>query len=394
MPSDMAEYWRDVRADRKRRQPEEAEAHDPSTRPCYDWYLHSGNVHFARDRSTFTSYVPLDATTLRSVAFDQTIGAVGIGYVELQVKVSPRSNEIRTLQLRDVFHIPTAPCNGLSDMEIGIEHDLTRVFKTLAIKYEWKPLLEAGAAHKLFKRTPRFGACKFQVEDIHGENSALSPPKPPLSVQHLGASQCLEPIPQNPLNKPTYLTSSHLPLHKPATTMVLRLRLSRVSTPGGAKRHHPRYNIVLAHAQTARDSKPLEVLGTYNPIPELPVGAEPGARKVKDVKVDVSRCAYWLGVGAQPSDTVWRLLSMIGLLEPKYLPTGPQTENALKAVRFPTHEIKTPSTAPNKQSSKPKPSSSAPKRGDGPVTKAIKDNTKRKADIGAGTTSPTNPNEA
>ncbi|KAI7260270.1 hypothetical protein KC343_g1895 [Hortaea werneckii] len=125
MPSEMAEYWRDVRADRKRRQLEEAEAHDPSTRPCYDWYLHSGNVHFARDRSTFTSYVPLDATTLRSVAFDQTIGAAGIGHVELQVKVSPQSNETRTLQLRDVFHIPTAPCNGLSDMEIGIEHDLT-----------------------------------------------------------------------------------------------------------------------------------------------------------------------------------------------------------------------------------------------------------------------------
>ncbi|KAI7157714.1 hypothetical protein KC349_g5399 [Hortaea werneckii] len=178
--------------------------------------------------------------------------------------------------------------------------------------------------------------------------------------------------------------------------MVLRLRLSRVSTPGGAKRHHPRYNIVLAHAQTARDSKPLEVLGTYNPIPELPVGAEPGDRKVKDVKVDVSRCAYWLGVGAQPSDTVWRLLSMIGLLEPKYLPTGPQTENALKAVRFPTHETKpsSPSTTSKQRSSNSKASSAAPKRGDGPVTKAIKDNTRRKADIGAGTTSPTNPNEA
>ncbi|KAI7085894.1 hypothetical protein KC356_g5495 [Hortaea werneckii] len=93
MPSDMAEYWRDVRADRKRRQLEEAEAHDSSARPCYDWYLHSGNVHFARDRSAFTSYVPLDATTLRSVAFDQTVGAVGIGHVELQVKVSPQSNE-------------------------------------------------------------------------------------------------------------------------------------------------------------------------------------------------------------------------------------------------------------------------------------------------------------
>ncbi|KAH9841212.1 ribosomal protein S16 [Teratosphaeria destructans] len=121
--------------------------------------------------------------------------------------------------------------------------------------------------------------------------------------------------------------------------MVLKLRLSRVSTPGGAKRHHPRYNIVLAHARTARDSKPLEVLGTYNPIPELPVGAEPGARKQKDIKIDVARVKYWLGVGAQPSDTVWRLLSMIGLLEPKYLPTGPQTTNALKAARFPVHHL-------------------------------------------------------
>ncbi|TKA21878.1 hypothetical protein B0A50_08614 [Salinomyces thailandicus] len=162
--------------------------------------------------------------------------------------------------------------------------------------------------------------------------------------------------------------------------MVLRLRLSRVSTPGGAKRHHPRYNIVLAQARTARDSKPLEVLGTYNPVPELPVGAEPGDRKVKDIKVDVSRCKYWLGVGAQPSDTVWRLLSMIGLLEPKYLPTGPQTENVLKAVRFPTHE--------------PRAATPAQSRNDGPVTKAIKDNTRAKADIGAGTTSPMNPNEA
>nr|POF22110.1 ribosomal protein s16, mitochondrial [Quercus suber] len=95
--------------------------------------------------------------------------------------------------------------------------------------------------------------------------------------------------------------------------MVLKLRLARIKTPGGARRHHPRYNIVLAHARTARDSKPLEVLGTYNPIPQTPVGAEPGARQQKDIKVDVSRAKYWLGVGAQPSDTMWRLLSMVRL---------------------------------------------------------------------------------
>ena len=159
--------------------------------------------------------------------------------------------------------------------------------------------------------------------------------------------------------------------------MVLKLRLARIKTPGGARRHHPRYNIVLAHARTARDSKPLEVLGTYNPIPELPLGtseseaqgrsgdkgAEGKVRKVKDIKVDVARAKYWIGVGAQPSDTVWRLLSMvctltpsslsaspsgyvnaddsvqIGLLPPKYLPAGEQTTNALKTVRFPTHDM-------------------------------------------------------
>ena len=96
-------------------------------------------------------------------------------------------------------------------------------------------------------------------------------------------------------------------------TMVLRLRLSRVSTPTGAKRHKPFYNIVLAHARTARDSKPLEVLGTYDPIPQTPIGAKKGDRKVKDIKIDVTRARYWLGVGAQPSDTVWRLLSMVCL---------------------------------------------------------------------------------
>ncbi|TKA42067.1 hypothetical protein B0A54_06748 [Friedmanniomyces endolithicus] len=119
--------------------------------------------------------------------------------------------------------------------------------------------------------------------------------------------------------------------------MVLKLRLARISTPGGAKRHHPRYNIVLAHARTARDSLPLEVLGTYNPIPSTPAGVTEEdvragrARKVKEIKVDVSRAKYWLGVGAQPSDTVWRVLSM--------------TEKALKAVRFPTHLPAAPASA-------------------------------------------------
>lgn len=96
--------------------------------------------------------------------------------------------------------------------------------------------------------------------------------------------------------------------------MVLRLRLARVATPGGSKRHAPIYNIVLAKARSARDSLPMEVLGVYDPIPKTPVGAEKGDKKVKDIKVDVARAKYWLGVGAQPSNTVHRLLSMVSVV--------------------------------------------------------------------------------
>ncbi|KAK4989315.1 37S ribosomal protein S16, mitochondrial [Elasticomyces elasticus] len=93
--------------------------------------------------------------------------------------------------------------------------------------------------------------------------------------------------------------------------MVLKIRLARFG-----KRHAPFYNIVVAHARTARNSKPLEVLGTYDPIPKTPSGGE--GRKFKDIKLDTARAKYWLGVGAQPTDTAWRLMSMLGLLEPRY----------------------------------------------------------------------------
>lgn len=67
--------------------------------------------------------------------------------------------------------------------------------------------------------------------------------------------------------------------------------------------------------RSARNSKPLEVIGTYNPIPKKPteVPEEAKAPKpFKDIALDSSRAKYWLGVGAQPSDPVWRLLSLVG----------------------------------------------------------------------------------
>lgn len=37
------------------------------------------------------------------------------------------------------------------------------------------------------------------------------------------------------------------------------------------------------------------------------------ARAYKEISLDRSRAKYWLGVGAQPSDSVWRLLNLVCL---------------------------------------------------------------------------------
>src|SRR5918996_997356 len=84
--------------------------------------------------------------------------------------------------------------------------------------------------------------------------------------------------------------------------MAIALRLSR----GGAKKR-PYYRIVVADSRSPRDGKYLEQVGTYNPL--LP--KDDPAR----VKVNEDRARYWLGVGAQPSDRVARMLDKAGVRE-------------------------------------------------------------------------------
>ncbi len=55
----------------------------------------------------------------------------------------------------------------------------------------------------------------------------------------------------------------------------------------------------------ARDSKVIELLGVYDPINRDPD---------RQVVLNRERIEYWLGVGAQPSDTVRRLLEKSGML--------------------------------------------------------------------------------
>lgn len=62
--------------------------------------------------------------------------------------------------------------------------------------------------------------------------------------------------------------------------------------------------------RTAQKSKPLEVIGTYDPIPKKD-SYDPSGKLHKDIRLDIDRAKYWIGVGAQPTDTVWRFLSMV-----------------------------------------------------------------------------------
>ena len=74
--------------------------------------------------------------------------------------------------------------------------------------------------------------------------------------------------------------------------MAVRMRLTRV----GSKKN-PIYRVVVADSRSPRDGKFIEIVGRYNPQTD-PSTIELDEEKVRD----------WLGKGAQPSETVARLL--------------------------------------------------------------------------------------
>lgn len=74
--------------------------------------------------------------------------------------------------------------------------------------------------------------------------------------------------------------------------MPVRIRLTRK----GAKKS-PFYRVVVADSEAPRDGRFIEVLGTYDP-----------RKDPAEVTIDGGRLDYWLGKGAQPSDTVRSLI--------------------------------------------------------------------------------------
>lgn len=88
--------------------------------------------------------------------------------------------------------------------------------------------------------------------------------------------------------------------------MAVKIRLQR---HGGKKR--PFYYIVVANSTSPRDGKFIEKLGTYNPL-TIPA----------TVRLDRDKALEWLNKGAQPTNTVRRILSFKGVLYMKHLMRG------------------------------------------------------------------------
>jgi small subunit ribosomal protein S16 len=96
---------------------------------------------------------------------------------------------------------------------------------------------------------------------------------------------------------------------------VVRIRLRRM----GAKKK-PFYRIVVADTQSPRDGRFIEVIGTYDPLTDP-----------ETVNLELERAAHWLSVGAQPSESVARMLRRVNLLDANNKPVAMPLTSAVGA---------------------------------------------------------------
>ena len=73
---------------------------------------------------------------------------------------------------------------------------------------------------------------------------------------------------------------------------MLKIRLRRTGA-----RHQPSYRVVVADSRAARDGAFIDYLGHYNPRTDAPT-----------ISIDQEKVKKWIGVGAQPTDSVKQLL--------------------------------------------------------------------------------------
>ena len=75
---------------------------------------------------------------------------------------------------------------------------------------------------------------------------------------------------------------------------MVKIRLKRVGT-----KNTPVYRVVVADRRSPRDGKFIEEIGTYQPLKADAI----------NFTLDLERVKYWVGVGAQPSETVASMIT-------------------------------------------------------------------------------------
>jgi len=80
---------------------------------------------------------------------------------------------------------------------------------------------------------------------------------------------------------------------------MVRIRLRRTG-----KKKQPSYRLVVADSRSPRDGKFIEIIGHYHPV-----------LQPKELVINNERARYWLGVGAQPSETVMYLLKQVNVVD-------------------------------------------------------------------------------
>lgn len=103
--------------------------------------------------------------------------------------------------------------------------------------------------------------------------------------------------------------------------MATRIRLTRMG-----RKQRPFYRVVIQDSRAPRDGRFIEKVGWYDPL-----------KKYEDpsrMNLDLERVLYWLGEGAQPTETVLDIINQLGLKMPPYLQKRYETITAGRKISW------------------------------------------------------------
>jgi small subunit ribosomal protein S16 len=122
--------------------------------------------------------------------------------------------------------------------------------------------------------------------------------------------------------------------------VAVKIRLMRVG-----KKKQPTYRVVVADSRNQRDGRFIEILGQYEP-----------RHDPSSINLDADRAVHWLRHGAQPTETVAKILEVAGVWDAFKTATGkdaaakpkPRTPKP-KAVKETKAEAAAPAAAPSEE---------------------------------------------